>query len=76
MDGIQAAHAIRRGEAEHGKPRTPIVALTADVLEDGKDSCQEAGMDGFLAKPINPAELDEMLRSMFPGQQASHIVAA
>jgi PAS domain S-box-containing protein len=30
----------------------------------------------FLAKPVNPAELDEMLRSLFPGQQASHIVAA
>jgi CheY-like chemotaxis protein len=76
MDGIEAARAIRRAEAEHGKPRTPIVALTADVLEDGKQSCQEAGMDGFLAKPVNPAELDEMLRSLFPGTEPSHIVAA
>jgi PAS domain S-box-containing protein len=76
MDGIQAARAIRKGEAEQGRPRTPIVALTADVLEDGKQSCQEAGMDSFLAKPVNPVELDEMLRRLFPGQQASHIVAA
>jgi PAS domain S-box-containing protein len=76
MDGIEAARAIRKGEAEQGKPRTPIVALTADVLEDGKHSCQEAGMDGFLAKPVNPAELDEMLRTLFPGEEPSHIVAA
>jgi CheY-like chemotaxis protein len=76
MDGIEAARAIREAEAEQGRPRTPIVALTADVLEDGKQSCQEAGMDGFLAKPVNPAELDEMLRSLFPGTEPSHIVAA
>jgi CheY-like chemotaxis protein len=76
MDGIEAARAIRKGEAEQGKPRTPIVALTADVLEDGKHSCQEAGMDGFLAKPVNPAELDEMLLALFPGEEPSHIVAA
>jgi len=76
MDGIEAARAIRRTEAADAKPRMPIVALTADVLEDGKHSCREAGMDGFLAKPVNPAELDEMLRSLFPGTEPSHIVAA
>jgi len=76
MDGIAAARAIRADEARNGKPRTPIVALTADVLEDGKHSCLDAGMDGFLTKPVNPAELDEMLRSLFPGAEPSHIVAA
>jgi PAS domain S-box-containing protein len=76
MDGIEAARAIRKAEAEQGKKRTPIVALTADVLEDGKHSCREAGMDGFLAKPVNPAELDEMFRTLFPGTEPSHIVAA
>jgi CheY-like chemotaxis protein len=76
MDGIEAARAIRAGEARSGAARTPIVALTADVLEDGKHSCLEAGMDGFLAKPVNPAELDEMFRTLFPGAEPSHIVAA
>jgi CheY-like chemotaxis protein len=76
MDGIEAARAIRKAEAEFGRPRTPIVALTADVLEDGKHSCLEAGMDGFLGKPVNPAELDEMFRTLFPGVEPSHIVAA
>jgi len=76
MDGIEAARAIRAGEAKHAKPRTPIVALTADVLEAGKQSCLEAGMDAFLTKPVDPAELEEMFRTLFPGEEPSHIVAA
>jgi len=76
MDGIEAARAIRAAEAQSGKPRMPIVALTADVLEAGKHSCLEAGMDGFLTKPVNPAELEEMFRLLFPASEPSHIVAA
>ncbi len=76
MDGIEAARAIRAGEARAGLPRTPIVALTADVLESGKDACLEAGMDGFLAKPVDPALLEEMLAMLFPSEEPSHIVAA
>jgi PAS domain S-box-containing protein len=76
MDGIEAARAIRAGEALSTRRRTPIVALTADALEDGRQACLDAGMDGFLTKPVNPAELDEMLRGLFPGEEPSHIVAA
>jgi CheY-like chemotaxis protein len=76
MDGIEAARAIRAAEATTGKPRMAIVALTADVLEAGKHSCLDAGMDGFLTKPVNPAELEEMFRLLFPGEEPSHIVAA
>ena len=65
MDGIETALAIRAHEAENGTPRTPIVALTADVLETGRRACQEAGMDDFLTKPIDPAELDQMIQSLF-----------
>ncbi len=76
MDGIEAARAIRAAEARSASPRTPIVALTADVLESGKHSCLEAGMDGFLTKPVDPADLEEMFARLFPGEDASHIVAA
>jgi PAS domain S-box-containing protein len=76
MDGIEAAQAIRAGEARSGRARTPIVALTADALEAGKRSCKEAGMDGFLTKPVDPAELEEMFLMLFPGEDGSHIVAA
>jgi PAS domain S-box-containing protein len=74
MDGIEAARVIRAGEARSGHERTPIVALTADALEDGKRACREAGMDGFLTKPVDPAELEEMFLMLFAGE--SHIVAA
>ena len=74
MDGIEAARAIRAGEARLGRPRMPIVALTADALEDGKRACQAAGMDGFLTKPVDPAELEEMFLMLFPDED--QIVAA
>jgi PAS domain S-box-containing protein len=76
MDGIEAARAIRVGEARLGRERTPIVALTADALEAGKRSCLDAGMDGFLTKPVDPAELEEMFLMLFPSEDRSHIVAA
>jgi CheY-like chemotaxis protein len=59
-----------------GKDRTPIVALTADALEGGKRNCRDAGMDGFLTKPVDPTELEEMFAALFPGEDGSNIVAA
>ncbi|HTQ13236.1 MAG TPA: ATP-binding protein [Rhizomicrobium sp.] len=65
LDGVEASKRIRLAELRAGKKRTPIVALTADVLETGKRACQDAGMDGFLPKPMDPAELDSMLARLF-----------
>ncbi|MEY4707360.1 MAG: hypothetical protein RJB58_1083 [Pseudomonadota bacterium] len=76
MDGIEAARAIRAGEARSGRRRTPIVALTANSLEEGKKACQQAGMDGFLTKPVNPAELEEMFLMLFPSEERSHAAVA
>jgi PAS domain S-box-containing protein len=70
MDGIEAARRIRALETEHKQARTPIVALTADALETGKQACQDAGMDGFLTKPVDPAELDTMLAMFFPESES------
>ena len=69
MDGIDATRAIRANEEKAGRRRTPIVALTADALETGKRACQEAGMDGFLTKPVDPAELEEMFLMLFPNEE-------
>jgi len=66
MDGIEATRAIRADEVASGRARTPIIALTADALETGKWACKEAGMDGFLTKPVDPALLDQMFRNFFP----------
>jgi CheY-like chemotaxis protein len=66
MDGIEATRAIRADELSLGRPHTPIIALTADALETGKRACREAGMDGFLTKPVDPHLLDQMFESFFP----------
>jgi PAS domain S-box-containing protein len=77
MDGIEAARAIRAMEAKNASPRVPIVALTADALETGKRACRDAGMDGFLTKPVDPAELEEMFQALFPsGEGLPHTAAA
>ena len=57
MDGPTAARAIRAREIETGRARTPIVALTANVMKHQLDAYAEAGMDGVVAKPIAVAEL-------------------
>jgi PAS domain S-box-containing protein len=66
MDGIDATKAIRADELALGRARTPIIALTADALETGKRACREAGMDGFLTKPVDPHLLDQMFETFFP----------
>ena len=76
MDGIEATQAISALEARYARSRTPIVALTADALETGRRACQDAGMDGFLTKPVDPTELDEMFLNLFPTGSDVRIEAA
>lgn len=53
MDGIAATRQIRAWEQAAGQPRLPVVALTANAFGEDAQRCQEAGMDDFLAKPID-----------------------
>jgi CheY-like chemotaxis protein len=56
MDGLQVTAEIRKQESRTGA-HVPIVALTAHAMKRDRVRCLEAGMDEYLAKPINPAEL-------------------
>ncbi|MER0169267.1 MAG: response regulator [Nitrosomonas sp.] len=53
MNGYQATEKIRQWERETGKAHLPIIALTANAFEDNRQRCFAAGMDDFLAKPVN-----------------------
>jgi signal transduction histidine kinase/ActR/RegA family two-component response regulator len=69
MDGLTATAAIRNLEADTGRPRTPIVALTANAMSHQVEQYALAGMDGHVAKPIQAAELFAALtRAAVPEQ--------
>ena len=55
MDGIEATRAIRKLGAPHGQ--TPIIALTANAMKGDREEYMEAGMDEYVSKPINAADL-------------------
>lgn len=62
IDGFTATKIIREWEIQQKLSRTPIVALTAHVLESARQHCYEAGMDDFLTKPLHIQELAEMIQ--------------
>jgi len=75
LDGFETTRLLREQEMAEGRERTPVVALTADANQGIREACQEAGMDGFLTKPIDPAELDSVLQTLFQPDQAARPAA-
>ena len=57
MDGLEATRLIRVHEREQGLKATPIIALTASVLEQDRRAAQTAGMNGFASKPLEMHKL-------------------
>jgi len=60
MDGLQATAAIRAGE-EGTDRHLPILAVTAHAMQGDREHCLGAGMDGYLSKPIQSAQLLQAL---------------
>ncbi len=66
LDGFEATRRIRRTEQETGRPRIPIVALTAHVVGAGADQWRDAGMDGIVHKPLSVDKLAQIIARLLP----------
>ena len=63
MSGFEATAAIRDKEKETGK-HIPVIAITAHAMKGDREKCLEAGMDGYVAKPVNTKELCETIERL------------
>jgi signal transduction histidine kinase/CheY-like chemotaxis protein len=63
MDGFEATRRIREREKKTGG-HLPIVAMTAHVLDGDREKCLDAGMDAYLAKPVESGQLYKMIEEM------------
>ena len=64
MDGHEVARAVRAGEHGVLDPQVPILALTADVMDENRERALAEGMDDFMAKPIVAAQLAAKIEEM------------
>ncbi|MFO0699644.1 MAG: response regulator [Nitrospira sp.] len=81
MDGFEAARIIRTQEANlrqagNPQPRLPIIAMTANVLQEDRDRCLAAGMDDFLSKPVAKKALEIVLTRWLAVAQISKDAAS
>ena len=72
MDGYDLARRIRAFEAAEGRARTPIIACTANAMSEEAGRCFEAGMDDYVAKPVQLARLSAKLDTWLFGTGEFH----
>ncbi len=73
LDGYATTTRFREWETEHQRPRTPIIALTANALSGDAEKCYAAGMDRYLSKPFTNEQLFQVLESCASGIEAPPI---
>jgi PAS domain S-box-containing protein len=71
MDGLEATAAIRRQERSTGK-HLPIVAMTAHAMAGDRERCLQAGMDGYVQKPLRPDELFAAIDRALARERGAH----
>jgi CheY-like chemotaxis protein len=76
MDGPTAARHIRERERQTGRPRTPIIALTANAMSHHVAEYLAAGMDDHVAKPIEAGRLFQALQAAIDSPQGDSAAAA
>jgi PAS domain S-box-containing protein len=73
MDGLEATELIRAGEKQSGR-HVPIVAMTANAFEEDRERCEQAGMDGYISKPISTKSMEVEIARVMAAQKKSHIL--
>lgn len=71
MDGFEATRILRSQEELSGK-RQPVIAMTALAMTGDRERCMAVGMDGYLAKPIRPQDLDAVLDGYVAKRPVGH----
>ena len=72
LNGIEATRQIRAIEQAAGvKNALPILALTANAHRDDRDACLECGMSGFLSKPFDHADLEDVIEELTGSEDAA-----
>jgi CheY-like chemotaxis protein len=69
MDGVTATREFRARESESGDAHLPIIAMTANALQEDRERCFAAGMDGYISKPISLTALQGEIRRLFGGKE-------
>ncbi|WP_373035002.1 response regulator [Sulfurimonas sp.] len=62
LDGYETTKAIREAQAGRNYVNTPIIAMTANVMQGDKNRCINAGMNDYITKPIEPEHLQKVLK--------------
>jgi two-component system sensor histidine kinase/response regulator len=63
LDGLTATELIRKGADGVLDPKVPIIAMTAHAMSGDRERCLAAGMDNYIAKPLQTADLAALLRN-------------
>lgn len=73
MDGLEATRAIRLHEQQHQLPLTPVIALTASVMDRDRQHARDAGMNGFASKPLDWQELNREINMLVSHRQSDAV---
>ena len=70
MDGLEATRRLRDPSSRVLNSKIPVVAMTAGVMSGDREACMAAGMDDYISKPVEPAELTRALSRWIPASPA------
>lgn len=65
MDGLECTRRIRQSEADTAR-HVPIIAMTANVMDEDRQRCLDVGMDDYMSKPFNSDQFKQMLLRWLP----------